>query len=1139
MPKVQIEHSAVPTRVPPPASSQPEANSSSHSVSDNLSSISGTTIARALIASSFVLSSFERRSSQHRRGVVRQDSVTLPRGSCSLLDSGSSIPPVPPVPAMLVSVPPDPNCPPTINSGASTDSEYPMSDAYITSPEMARRMCRLQEISPAAPTSTKALLPVVPDTAPQPKVGPIPARVRATNNAVFDGPKTAVVAPLPINSQETTQSSQESSFFLSSDDYSLNEFNFVPPGPLVMVASPDSDSSASYIAPIAPIFKRINTSRAQRKRRAGGSNLVWNDCTIGSLSHSKFESEKFFTAKEDSLTDGILASHQVRGLPSAATSEHDYGELLNYDLTFRSGPSTSSSHMWSCASTGYQTFPETPTVFSPLWSPASALLAKSDSQILRRRLSRMKSAGRGSGKLHFSVKTARRRVGNNDGVGGAVALHKSQPPVLTRQKTPLPKQVGSNLSPSAQVDDGAGISDETNHSLTTSVVESQDSVEPLSDVHLRPPAHISSSSSYLLKEGALRARARNSSITVGDVDPSPDPTTVPVSATDPSVESPTSIPLPESTDVSPLNSPALTDSSTDSSTGVSSSTSLPQSPLPTTSTAISQFNASKSPSPPPSSFLASFLPSPSLSASSYTTPSPSFVPPPPYHTVVSEKTAYNPGSTSPLSLSRTPSTDHGYRHSRQPSNSSLTFGFMRTRMRSRPPLPIGPRKPSGPGQVLGSFFPSIRGRNGSVSSVGSSDPTGRPGLPWRKLHSAASKPPPKFQRPPPKWRGLTLEAAQWTFTSAQLQEIVSQAIQQSSEGSALRFIRPDILEGEIADEMHRLEFQHTDVKAQYKALVRKRWILMGALAGHVGGVETNDATTAARTVEELAEVLSALDRLADKMHDIVHQMAQLKSLRDVHNTSALAMALRKVNGLFVGQMAEKEYLQERDGARKHTEDIAQDYDPLNDCVSQRAYGCGDAKVNPDALFPASSKRSMRISAVHTSGGRLLQAGLRPRSKHRPGRSSTNAPRPMSLALDDIPFVPCLPVNSSMASALPPPTGTPCVLNNASRFDRRPFAFFFSCAFDRPIPWFSFSVHQRHHGNVWGTGTRRGRARCLRDARVECPAQSSILAAPYHVRPKHAATTVARLLTHVRIAGRAHAAVPPRAGSSHEARDYQR
>ena len=286
MSNVQIGHSAVPTEVPPPEPTQPDAdgapvNQPSPSVSDNLSSISGTTLARALIGSSFVLSSYERRSSRHRSGVVRQDSATLPRGSFFLSDSGSSspAPPVPPVPAVLVS-PPDPNTS-AMMSGASTDSEYPMSDAYITSPEMTssvkpRRISQIQEISSPTSSSTMAPPPVVPDITPHRKAGPFPSRTRGTKNAVFDGPKTA----FPINSQETTQhSSQEGSSFLLS--HSLDEFDFLPPEPLVMVASPDSDSSASYIAPLP---KRIDSNRVQRKRRIGGSSLIRNCCMMSSFS---------------------------------------------------------------------------------------------------------------------------------------------------------------------------------------------------------------------------------------------------------------------------------------------------------------------------------------------------------------------------------------------------------------------------------------------------------------------------------------------------------------------------------------------------------------------------------------------------------------------------------------------------------------------------------------------------------------------------------------------------------------------------------------------------------------------------------------------------------------------------------------
>ena len=44
--------------------------------------------------------------------------------------------------------------------------------------------------------------------------------------------------------------------------------------------------------------------------------------------------------------------------------------------------------------------------------------------------------------------------------------------------------------------------------------------------------------------------------------------------------------------------------------------------------------------------------------------------------------------------------------------------------------------------------------------------------------------------------------------------------------------------------MHHGELQHTGVEAQYKVLILKRRIFMGALAGHIEGVEANNVTTA-------------------------------------------------------------------------------------------------------------------------------------------------------------------------------------------------------------------------------------------------------------------------------------------------------
>ncbi|KAF9232627.1 hypothetical protein BU15DRAFT_54815 [Melanogaster broomeanus] len=226
--------------------------------------------------------------------------------------------------------------------------------------------------------------------------------------------------------------------------------------------------------------------------------------------------------------------------------------------------------------------------------------------------------------------------------------------------------------------------------------------------------------------------------------------------------------------------------------------------------------------------------------------------------------------------------------------------------------------------------------------------------------------------------------------------------------------------------------QRTDVKSRYKALVRKRWTLMGALAGCIEGVETNDTNTAVRTMEELAEVSVGLDQLADELYSTIEQLAQLKSLREVHHASALAMALRKVNSSFVKQMAEKERLNEqvevleaeRDEAWKHAEDVAQDYDTLNDRMME---SIGDAQPNDDAKSTMSSRRSVRVSAVRRSSIRQSKAGLRMPNKRRSGRSSISSVGnrgsfsfPTS---DHIPPVPPLPLQlSGLSAATSPATG---------------------------------------------------------------------------------------------------------------------
>lgn len=666
-------------------------------------------------------------------------------------------------------------------------------------------------------------------------------------------------------------------------------------------------------------------------------------------------------------------------------------------------------------------------VFSPLWSPAYALLSKSDTKVLRTHPRSPETAGLGSRKL-FSGVSAPRQMDNPFGIGGGILNSR-----LPRQEMLSASQPKSNLLPSVQVTD-EGVSE----SSTKDTVGLQNPANLQATIHPHPLAHVSSSSSCLPEEEALGALAQHTSSSLpsfvtGDVSAPPNPMPDRAAVIESSVESSTAF-CPEPSNGSPSNSPVSAGSMT-----------LPQSPHPSTTIAVSQPNLSESPfssasfpeepflrstSPPASSnepLLGSLSPMPTAtsSAASDVSVSPSFFPLPPYHAVVSERTAYHPVSISLPSFSSMPPSDHGYQRRRQGSGSSVASGSTRYRGRSRPIPPVGPRKQSGPGQIFGPFVPEVRGRNGSASPVGSSALTGYLGSSWRTLQAAASKPPPKFQTPPPKWRGLTLEAAQWTFASAQLQEVVSKAIRQSSEGSSIRLLRLETLEGEIADEMHRLELRHTDLKAQYKALVRKRWTLMGTLAGQIESVENNDAS---QTMEALAEISIELDHVADRMHDTLLRMSHLKSLCDVHNASALALAVRKINDLFVRQVAEKERLQghinalmtERDDAWRHAENIARDYDSLNERMSETVRATEDAnlKIDDDASSSLRDKRrqSTRIFAVRKLTIRMSRAGFQPR-RHRA------ATRPSSPVEDAIPPVPRLTVNNPPNEADALSTGT--------------------------------------------------------------------------------------------------------------------
>ena len=140
-----------------------------------------------------------------------------------------------------------------------------------------------------------------------------------------------------------------------------------------------------------------------------------------------------------------------------------------------------------------------------------------------------------------------------------------------------------------------------------------------------------------------------------------------------------------------------------------------------------------------------------------------------------------------------------------------------------------------------------------------------------------------------------MEAAKWTFTSSQLQDIVSRAIRQSAEASSIRLLRLEILDNEIPEEKGRLEAQRTELLSRYKSWARRRTALIEALGMYVAGGDEDTAAYAVRMVDDLRDVTAMLDRFANDLHAVDAELAHLDSLLQTHSGSALAIALRKLN----------------------------------------------------------------------------------------------------------------------------------------------------------------------------------------------------------------------------------------------------
>ncbi|KAI0074610.1 hypothetical protein K474DRAFT_1677001 [Panus rudis PR-1116 ss-1] len=344
--------------------------------------------------------------------------------------------------------------------------------------------------------------------------------------------------------------------------------------------------------------------------------------------------------------------------------------------------------------------------------------------------------------------------------------------------------------------------------------------------------------------------------------------------------------------------------------------------------------------------------------------------------------------------------------------------------RNRPAAPLGPRRPSGPTTLLAAAAGRARAASNASNASNASLSLYSNiihATPPRQSSVPLSASTPRFQTTPVRFRGLTMEAAQWTFTSHELQSIVSTSIKESADATAIRLLPVNVLTGELPQEVERLEALSAELRMEYKVQVRRRRQRMDDLKAVVPS-EISDGVAISRILEEMSEISDNLDHLADELYTVTDQLMQLKHLKDLHSTSALAMALRKLNTSLVKHMADNKNLREqvrileadRDEGWTKAQELAAELEQLNDKIS-------DSSVST----PLSSRDNSRhVSLARKTSLRAAKAGLRSPSRHRSQRSSvasslnrsslaSASPALRSSGNDMIPPVPRLPIRTPL------------------------------------------------------------------------------------------------------------------------------
>lgn len=254
----------------------------------------------------------------------------------------------------------------------------------------------------------------------------------------------------------------------------------------------------------------------------------------------------------------------------------------------------------------------------------------------------------------------------------------------------------------------------------------------------------------------------------------------------------------------------------------------------------------------------------------------------------------------------------------------------------------------------------------------------------------APPPPVSFESVQIPWKGLPYEAAQWTFTSSELQEIVSRAIRLSAKESFIRLLSLQALDIDIVKEAERLEEERLAAQGKWRFEMHKRTMLMQALNSASVFANSGDGdkeNVLGGLISQVANSIASCDSIFSSILHMSDQQAQISVVQHRHWASALGIALRKLNKAFERQGEEMKHAliriqtlqDELDEAWREAEGMAAEIDEMEQSDEEEVEDIDDNQTLGDMTINTDIAQVMGVTAKAV----LSKATLISQVKHVP------------------------------------------------------------------------------------------------------------------------------------------------------------